>query len=61
MTAGIHPEVMPSVLKEFRKLHQNHPTVDGKIKWAWAVDYVRTICFADTHLLDILIHEEIDA
>lgn len=46
-----HPEVWHGVFREFQRLHEKHPTIDGTAKWAMARDLCWTLALADTSLI----------
>lgn len=49
----VHPEAIQQVNRKFKELYTRNPSVDGKILWSMARDYVYTMHSVDTQILKI--------
>ena len=46
----IHPEVLPEVLVEYKRLTEKHPEANKGMLWDRAEWYVHTLCQANTSI-----------
>ena len=47
----VHPEARLEVIKEFKRLKDKHPNMNGNELWEMARDYAWTVALADSAII----------